>query len=485
MTPRRRARAVEGTPSRGVLYVRVSALMGRHGDNFHSPELQVDAMRRLVTPAGLKEVAVIQDIDVSGRSFSREGLDEIRRLVENRHVDVVAVYDLSRLGRNATEALTFIKWLRDHGVSIISTVEQITDSPEGRFMLGQFLGMAELWSNQIGRRWSEIIARRASDQGLPHAHAPIGYRRAGRMTEPDPDLAPAVTEVFARYAAGDPVGDIAQFLTARRGIRVPRELVKRMMRNRVYLGEVQSHGRWYPGKHEPLTDAETWQRVQVRLERDATTPARVVAPKYAMTGLMFCTHCKLRLKIWPAKRRDIVVVRARCRWVMELGVASCPGPGTPRLDDIERITLDRLRFYIADLRDDLTVRTAQAAAARAAATDLVKARDALAETRAAMGRLAENWARSRTPATAYQQAMANLERTEDAQQLLVVGLESAAMRPAPAVFVGLGDELFRMWPQMTAPQRNRALRGVISHVWVRGRAFRGESLEDRIQVVFR
>lgn len=153
--------------------MRVSALMGREGETFHSPDLQTAALRRHVGPLGLREVGVVSDLDRTGRTFSREGLDEIRRMVDAGQVDVVAVYDLSRLGRNVREALEFIKWLDDRGVSVVSTVEKIDDSPEGKFFLTQFLGMAQLYSDQIGRRWAEVIAARAR-QGHHHSGVPRG-----------------------------------------------------------------------------------------------------------------------------------------------------------------------------------------------------------------------------------------------------------------------------------------------------------------------
>jgi hypothetical protein len=35
-----------------------------------------------------------------------------------------------------------------------------------------------------------------------------------------------------------------------------------MLHDRSYIGEVPFHGEWYPGKHEPLIDRSTWNRVQ-------------------------------------------------------------------------------------------------------------------------------------------------------------------------------------------------------------------------------
>ena len=38
-----------------------------------------------------------------------------------------------------------------------------------------------------------------------------------------------------------------------------------ILTNRAYIGEIKHKGQWYPGKHEPLVDRGTWDRVQVLL----------------------------------------------------------------------------------------------------------------------------------------------------------------------------------------------------------------------------
>ncbi|MGC1213859.1 MAG: recombinase family protein, partial [Micromonospora sp.] len=153
MSPRRALRPVPDAQSRVALYVRVSALMGRSGDNFHSPEVQTTAMRRVTT--GMHEVAVVEDIDRTGRHFSREGIERIRRLALARQIDALAVYDVSRLGRNVKESLTFLAWLAEQGVTILSASEQVdTSTPAGRLMLTNMLAIAEYRSDEIGRGWS-------------------------------------------------------------------------------------------------------------------------------------------------------------------------------------------------------------------------------------------------------------------------------------------------------------------------------------------
>lgn len=490
MPKARGARTSDLAHGRAVPYLRVSALKGREGDAFHSPELQIAVIRRnVIGPERLREIVVIQDIDVTGRTFAREGLDRIRAMAEAREIDVVVVYDYSRLGRNLSEAAEFIKWLAARGVRVISANERADNSPEGTFMVNQFLNMAQLMSDQIGRKWSEVINRRAVDQGLPHAHAPLGYRKAGKGIEPDPDTQQAVKDLFTGYAAGDTVGVLVRRLTGTVGRPVGRDRVKRLLANAVYHGQVQAHGDWYPGRHEPLIDDDTWRKVQDRLARDAVTPGRILAPKYAMTGLLWCAHCGRRLTIWPSKPHGgpLVVPRARCRHVYEIGISDiCAGVGTPRVDAIEAITLDRVQVHMAKLRDDPAARSAKVAGAATAEASLARARQALADTRAAMGRLLEEWARQELPEDAYRLAMARLTESEKTQAEAVARLE--AVKPAerdPDAFVRLAAEMLRLWPDLLDGERNQVMRDVVDRVTVRRELHRGEPLEVRVVVDFR
>lgn len=121
------------TPRRQVSYIRVSALMGRGGEQFHSPDLQLQAIREMAGRTQAIEVAVVQDIDRTGRDFNREGIRQVMAMARNHEIDVVGFYDLSRFGRNLAESLGHIRELHDLGVSVASTVENFDDSPEGQF----------------------------------------------------------------------------------------------------------------------------------------------------------------------------------------------------------------------------------------------------------------------------------------------------------------------------------------------------------------
>lgn len=477
----RRLQAVPDQPGRVVAYIRVSALMGRGGEDFHSPDVQLSSIRRLTT--GMREVAVIDDIDQTGRNFNREGIDKIRAMAEARQIDVVAVHDLSRVGRNVREALAFIDHLARHGVGVISASENIdTSTPAGRLMLQQFLSFAEFYSNVVGKNWSAIIARRA-EQGHGHGRA-MGYVKKDLAIHVHPVDGPAMARAFERYAAGDPIGEITRRLSAEVGRTVYAVTLKKQFRNEVYRGRVNSLGRVLPGKHEPLVCEPTWQLVQERLERDSSTPSRHLGPTWSLVGITYCPQDHLlqrnpRADVPGGPKIDrLICGRGRA------GVSESCTVGTPHLSRIEAKVLADVAEYVRLLRDDVGARAEKQMRVSSAKADRVGLEQQLVATRAAMAKVTTRWGMDQLDDATYEQAMAELRDSETALAAAIGAAVEVARMPSPVQVAHAGERLLAMWDDMTIPERNRALRTVVRKVVVRAPERWREPEADRTQVFF-
>jgi site-specific DNA recombinase len=469
MARRRNLQPVPDNAGRVVLYVRVSALMGREEERLHSPDVQVEGMRRMISRAGLREVDVIDDdIDRSGRTFDRPGIARIRAMVEAKRVDVIAVNDLSRVGRNLTESLTFLRWLQERGVSVMSANQPVDDTPEGRFMLGFWLNHAELLSNQIGAGWSRVIERRAR-MGLAHARTAQGYVKVDGRLEVDPVLGPAFILAARAYARGDPIVDVAFAYGAARGWPISRPNLKSMLRNPLYRGRVVVHITGVgkidaEGLHPALIDDETWVQIERRMAAESSMPTRYVEPQYSLTGLLKCAHCGNNLQIWhdgkPRPSRRVTCPRRR-----EFG--DCPGIGTPLYDGIEEAVLAEIGEYAGRLRGDPTARAQQRERVTQAGADLPTLERELKATRAAQTRLTTRYAKGGLPEAAYDATLAELVATERAQQAQLDRARDVSTAPTPSKVVKLVDRMMELWPEMTGTERNRALKSILVSATVR------------------
>ncbi|HEX6968291.1 MAG TPA: recombinase family protein, partial [Micromonosporaceae bacterium] len=473
MARHRQLAAVPDQPSRVALYVRVSALMGRGGHDFHSPDVQTAAMRRVT--AGMREVAVIEDIDRTGRHFSREGIERIRQMALSRQIDALAVYDVSRLGRNVKESLTFLDWLANQGVTILSASEQVdTSTPAGRLMLTNMLAIAEYRSGEIGKGWSNTIARRA-EKGQHHGR-PLGYIRQNKQLIPDPVIGPAITEVFRRYASGEPIGEVTAYLAAIRGKAMHTPNVKKMLRNAAYRGMVIAGDEILPGEHEPLVDEVTWRKVQNRLAAEAGTPPRHLAPTWSLVGLVECPQGH------KLQRQGDRLVCGQGRG--DVKGATCPGVGRPVLARVEAEVLRQVAVYASNLRTDHGTRAARLARLAAGRADRATLERELAKARMGMVRLVKSHALGDLPDEVYRDAMAELREAERTAAAELARLGAADVPLDPVEAANAVDALLAMWPEMTHAERGKALRSIVARVTVRPAQRWREPESDRVDLAF-
>jgi DNA invertase Pin-like site-specific DNA recombinase len=308
-------------------YIRVSD--PRQMDTY-SPDVQRDAIKRLAAQEGFALTLIEQDVQ-KGRVITRTGYQRIVEAVRAGTIHAVIVFMFDRWGRNGAEWLTRAQEFDRLGVPMYS-VQQGKDP--GGIMRFVYAGMAEEYSRQLGQR---VRPSRESGarEGTHMGPTPLGYRRVyppitdprkrppGRL-EPDPETAWVVQELFRRYADGGwSLVTLAKWLNSdprvpQRPPRPPRpgeeptervyraSSVQRVLTNPTYLGLVRYnhtpsgvYDRAEPGsefteqgKHEPLVDQETFDRVQVRLAaagRRQSYNRRQDAPLGA--GLFVCAGC--------------------------------------------------------------------------------------------------------------------------------------------------------------------------------------------------
>ena len=76
-----------------------------------------------------------------------------------------------------------------------------------------------------------------------------------------------------------------------------------MLRKRYYLGVVPYRGVEYDGRHEPLIDLETFERVQELLDSRVKAGEKQRLYQHYLKGTIFCRRCKSRLHLINAKGR--------------------------------------------------------------------------------------------------------------------------------------------------------------------------------------
>ena len=156
------------------------------------------------------------------------------------------------------------------------SISQPTDNnPAGRMMRRTLANMASFYTEQQSVDVREGLARRVKEGWFVN-RGPYGYRnvrRDGRgVVEVDSIQADNVKRIFHLFAYENHTLDtlVEQLANEGRFFRAstphfPRSSVHNILQDRAYIGEIEFRGQWYPGKHEPLIDRATWDRVQALL----------------------------------------------------------------------------------------------------------------------------------------------------------------------------------------------------------------------------
>lgn len=491
MTGRARLRAVPQVPRFGIA-VRVSRVMGRSGEAFHSPATQEKAARRAVETAGgiveetVGENGVFFDLDVSGATApsDRPGLGEALELVRAGRLDGVAVYDLSRWSRETSSGLRELEQVAALGGQVLSASETIDlKTPTGRFSTTVQLAAHQLRRDEASKAWKATHQSR-HDRGLPHGKIPMGYIRDGHGgVVVDPVLGDAITWAFSSYAAGTTSQvQIAERLSALRGVHTRQGVVSQLLRNPFVTGKVTYQGSVRDGRHTALVPPSVFDAVQRRLADERWASPRERVPQSFVSGLAFCGACHQ-----PLHRRGRGAVRASGEVVAMFRCsgmdAGCPGVGAPKIADLEEVVrAEVLRRAAQDKDSSATYATRQARASRARSTaaGLRAERDSLRES---LGRAGALLARNVFDEDEYEATAADLRRdltAVEARLREAEGRETTAAVPMKAL-ASAARRIKQLWGVMTPQEKRADVRLFITRVELDPPAYRGQPVAERVR----
>lgn len=305
----------EATPSiskRAVCYLRVStsrqATKNGEAEGYSIPA-QRSACLRKAQDLDAEIVEEFVDAGASARSADRAGLQKLLRYLESGGTDFVIVHKLDRLARDRADDVAIMLAIRKAGAILVSTSEQIDETPSGMLMHGIMASMAEFYSRNLANEAKKGIAQKAKNGGT-HGFAPVGYHNTlkridGRDVKGvaiDEERAPHIRWAFETYATGEwSISQLREALEERgfksrptrawEGKPPSRAQVHRMLTNPYYAGRIVHCGVLFDGSHEPLVDEATWFRVQEVLAKRKVAGERSWRHSHYLKGTLVCGRC--------------------------------------------------------------------------------------------------------------------------------------------------------------------------------------------------
>jgi DNA invertase Pin-like site-specific DNA recombinase len=317
---------------RAFVYLRVSTDDQTNTD-YHRDGLSIMAQRQEAEQKGRSLGAEIVKeygdpgksafVDLHKRTDFLEMLDELQRC--NQHaatrVDYIIVWSLSRWARDTVDHWQARGIMRDVGARLISITEPIAgeDTPAAFLYESSIVAQNQYQSMQTGEQVKRGLYTKARLGGS------YGSRRLGYLKDVDrlpdgrhvaivtfdPERHHFLTAGFQLYASGEySVSQLADELYRlglrslpmgkRPGGKVGTTAWQRMLRNPYYLGQiVYKRGtpdeQVFEGRHEPLIDQETFERVQALLDEKRVASERPQKRQHYLRGSVFCGACGQRL----------------------------------------------------------------------------------------------------------------------------------------------------------------------------------------------
>ena len=264
-----------------------------------SLEVQESALKAYAERAGGKIEKLYRLAETASKHEERRAFRELLAFAREHagELDGVLFYKVDRAARNLFDYVELERLEADCGVPVIYVAQPTENSPAGRMQRRILANMATFYTEQQSVDVREGLARRVQN-GLFVGKAPYGYinrRIDGRsLVEVEPKQAAAVRRAFELYAFHSHTLDSLTEQIAKEGFEYtrgqpsfPRSKLHAMLRDRAYIGEVKYRDGWHPGQHEPLIDADTFDRVQVLLG-EKTYHAR---DSVYGAGMVRCGHC--------------------------------------------------------------------------------------------------------------------------------------------------------------------------------------------------
>lgn len=316
-------------------YYRLSVEEANEGES-SSIKNQRSIVRQYCEDHGITIVSEFVDDGYSGSNFDRPGFNAMLAHLNKGLANMVITKDLSRLGRDMTESSHYAEtYFPEHGVHYLAISDNF-DSDEINLMAPFQFAMNDVYLRDTSRKIKQVLNQKMN-KGEYCACPPFGYmkdpRNGGKLI-PDPMTAPIVQKIFALAESGRSAHAIANILSdegyitplkyrvlyrdhfsekgaARAADRWNHTTVKRILKNRVYLGHTLlgktkkaslkskkkvnvPQEEWHITKntHMPLVTQEQFDKAQYYMGMNTKSWRENEKCRSSIfNGITFCANC--------------------------------------------------------------------------------------------------------------------------------------------------------------------------------------------------
>ncbi len=237
------------------------------------------------------------DRALTGRTDERPDFQRMIADARKKQFQYVIVYKLDRFTRNRYDSAIYKHKLKQHGVKVVSSTENISDSPEGVILEAVLEASAEYYSLELSQKIKRGYRESALKGQYIGGTIPLGYKVVDKRLVADEEKAPLIQWVFEQYANGVSKTEIIQALNAkgirnRNGKPFGSTALQDALKSKKYIGIMSWNDIVIEDACPALIDRKTFDKVQDRLalnkKAGGTKKARM---EYILFGKAFCGYC--------------------------------------------------------------------------------------------------------------------------------------------------------------------------------------------------
>lgn len=294
-----------------------------------SIEAQIEACERYCEQQDWDVFDHYCDFGISATSASkRPALQRMIRDAKAQCFNVVVAHKVDRAFRNMRDYENVKYELQKHDVIMAFTDSGQVDSIQGEFVTGLMALMAQQYSMNLSREVKKTMRKNVEQGNFLGGLPPLGYKIVDRKYTVDPETAPIAQEIFRRYAQGQSMREVADYLNSK-GYRTSRggpyqvTTLHGILKNEKYIGIYVHNRNQYNryGKRKgkksnddtevirmqgvipAIIDKKTWKAVQARME-DNKKLGRAKSKnrrQYLLSGIITCGECGSSFVGQPSK----------------------------------------------------------------------------------------------------------------------------------------------------------------------------------------
>jgi DNA invertase Pin-like site-specific DNA recombinase len=265
-----------------------------------SLEAQESMLLEYATRLGGQVIKLFKLAETASKREERASFREFTAYVKKHHrrLSGMLFVKVDRAARNIHDWAVLETLSEETHVPLFFPDQPTGETPAGRM---QRRMSAVFASYQTDQQAMDIRAgqKRRVESGLPLGRQ-YGYRLIrinGRsLIEEDPIQAPKVRRIFELFAYQPLTIESLIDTLAHQGVvytdrqpKFSKSTLHRILHNRIYIGEIQYQGVFYPGRFEPLVDLMTFQQVREKFGADFKAYHK---PQLTFAGgLITCAYC--------------------------------------------------------------------------------------------------------------------------------------------------------------------------------------------------